>query len=266
MIWIILGSIALLIIAFFVYHVLKYRNNFRLIFLFGKKGCGKSSTLCKLAFKYIRRGWTVYSTEPIPGTRQIPPEAIGFYEMEPKSVVLIDEVGLIWHSRDFKTFPKEVRSWFKLQRHRKLRVYMCSQSFDVDKSVRDLCDEMWLLTNFANCISYQKRIVKKFAVVEASGESESRIVENLKIDSLLLAPFGSRRFVWIPRYAKYFDSFAVDPLLPRNYEARAVTDPKLRRYLRLDRRPRRFSLTVIKTRLRNGGARYKRSRRGKSKA
>lgn len=235
MIWLILSFICLVFLSVFLYFVVRYRNNFRLIFLFGKKGCGKSSTLCKLAFLYIRKGWTVYSTEPIPGTHRLPPESIGWYELEPKSVILIDEVGLIWHSRDFKSFPKEVRSWFKLQRHRKLRVYMCSQSFDVDKSVRDLCDEMWLLTNFANCISWQKRILKKFDVVEASGEAESRIVENLKIDSLLLWPFGSRKIVWIPKYAKYFDSFQVDPLRPFNYEYYEVTDPKLRKLLLLDR-------------------------------
>ena len=56
--------------------------------IFGKKGSGKSTTLCKLALKYLDKGWKVYSTEPIPGTYQIKPEQVGFIQFEPHSVIL----------------------------------------------------------------------------------------------------------------------------------------------------------------------------------
>ena len=69
-------ALSLILVIFgFAYFSIRFRNPFRLIFLFGKKGCGKSSTLCKLAFDYIRKGWTVYSTEPIPGTYLLPPQS-----------------------------------------------------------------------------------------------------------------------------------------------------------------------------------------------
>ena len=41
----------------------KYCNPYKLIFVFGKKGSGKSTLLSKLAYKYLKQGKTVYSTE-----------------------------------------------------------------------------------------------------------------------------------------------------------------------------------------------------------
>lgn len=96
----------------------KYLNPYKLTMVFGKKGAGKTTLLTKLCFRYLKRGWKVYSTEPIPGAYLIEPSDIGYKKIPPRSVLLIDEIGLIWHSRDFKSFPKEVRRWFKYQRHR----------------------------------------------------------------------------------------------------------------------------------------------------
>ena len=47
----------------------------------------------------------------------------------------------------------EVVEFFRYQRHHKLTIYMFSQSFDVDKKLRDLCDELYLLKSFARVFS-----------------------------------------------------------------------------------------------------------------
>ena len=54
---------------------------------------------------------------------------------ESPSVIFIDEVGMIWDNRDFASFAHCVRDWFKLQRHYKCKVYLFSQSFDIDKKL-----------------------------------------------------------------------------------------------------------------------------------
>ena len=41
----------------------KYLNPYKLVFVFGKKGSGKSTLIQKLSNKYYKNGWTVYSTE-----------------------------------------------------------------------------------------------------------------------------------------------------------------------------------------------------------
>jgi hypothetical protein len=66
-----------------------------------------------------------------------------------------------------------------------------------------------------NCFSVARRVTKKITVVHAdhSAQGESKIADDYNIDSLLLAPFGSVRITYIPRYVKYFKSFD-PPALP----------------------------------------------------
>ena len=199
-------------LAVFHFSTRKYLNPYKLIFIFAKKGQGKSTLLTKMALHHLRRGWEVFSTEPIPGCHLISPEDIGYFEFPPHSLIVIDEIGMIWDNRNFKNFKPEVRDWFKLQRHRKCKVICASQSFDVDKKIRDLADDMFLLQKKFRVFSYGKRILKILDITEATGDSESRIVDNLKFDSILWFWAGSRILTFIPAWTKYFNTFAAPEL------------------------------------------------------
>lgn len=213
--------ILLLIPPFFlsialVFHLLtkKYLNPYKLTFIFAKKGGGKTTTLTKIAINHLKNGWNVYTTFPVPGCYLITYADIGPYEFKDHSVIIIDEVGMVWDNRDFKKFETKVRDWFKLQRHRHCKCYMASQDFDVDKKIRKLCDSMYLLENRGRIWSYGKRIVCTMNIVEATGNagSESRIVDQLKYDSLFFFWCGSRMLTYIPHWVPYFNSFAAPPL------------------------------------------------------
>lgn len=197
-----------------------YLNPYKLIFIFAKKGQGKSTLLTKMALQHLRRGWTVFSTEAIPGCYKIEPDDIGFVEFPPHSLVVIDEVGMIWDNRGFKNFKPEVRDWFKLQRHRKVKVIMASQSFDVDKKIRDLADDMFLLQKKLRVFSYGKRILKIMDIVEATGnkDAESRIVDQLKFDSIFFFWAGSRTLTFIPAWTKYFDTYSAPALKEKEFD------------------------------------------------
>ena len=205
-------------IAIFHFATRKYVNPYKLTMIFGKKGSGKSTLLTKLALQYQKQGIPVFSTEEIPGCYLISAEEIGYVELPSNSVLLVDEVGMIWDNRNFKTFKPEVRDWFKLQRHRKIRVYLFSQTFDIDKKIRDLTDEMYLVEKKLRVFSYAKRILKRTVLNKSSAEAPSKIDEDLVFDSLLLFWCGSRRFTFIPKYAKYYDSFEAERLLEREFE------------------------------------------------
>lgn len=193
----------------------KFLNPYKLIFIFGKKGSGKSTLLTKYALFYLKRGWNVYSTEGCPGTFKISPKDVGFAQFPPRSVIIVDEVGMIWDNRGFKTFPQEVRDYFKLQRHYKHVVILASQTFDVDKKIRDLADEMYLVEKKLRVFSYAKKILRRTVLLEstASQGGESRISEDLVYDSLFFFWAGSRKLTYIPKYTQYFDSF-IAPGLP----------------------------------------------------
>lgn len=180
--------------------------------IFGKKGSGKSSYLAKLAVIYKRKHYNVYTNMDdlnLSGVRHIDPKQIGEFVPEPHSVVLLDEVGMLYDNRNYKEFKPAVRDFFKLQRHYKCIVYLASQSFDIDKKLRDLTDEMYLCTCVSGLFGVVRPITKKITLTEASSFGESRIADNLKFKWI---------FAWkvnfLPRYSKYFQSF----LLPdHNY-------------------------------------------------
>lgn len=201
-------------LLFFLFHFLtkKYVNPYKLTMVFGKKGSGKSTLLVKLAYKFIAKGWNVYSTERIDGCFLIDYNDIGFVQFPPNSVLLIDEVGMIWDNRQFKNFKNEVRDWFKLQRHYRVRVYLFSQTFDIDKKLRDLTDDMYLCTCIARVFSYAKRIRRKTVLTKPLGDAPSRIDEELRFDSFLFAFFGSRMLTFIPAWSNFFDSHSVPSL------------------------------------------------------
>lgn len=174
--------------------------------IFGKKGSGKTTTLTKLALQHQKKGWKVYSTIDIPGCYIFDVEEIGKKTFPENSCILIDEVGMIWDNRDFKNFKPEVRDFFKFQRQYKLKVYLFSQTFDIDLKLRNLTDEMYLLTNQFRIFSVQRRILKRITISNASnnGSSVSSLVDEYKFDSIL---FGGLKFTFIPRYVYYFKSY-----------------------------------------------------------
>lgn len=191
---------------------LKYKNPYRLTMIFGKKGSGKSTTLTRIAIQARRDGKEVYANIPLPGAHMISEQDVGFYNIPPESVLIIDEAGMIWDNRHFKNFKPEVRDWFKLQRHHRVRVYLASQTFDIDKKIRDLCDDMYLIECRFRIFAYGRRILRKITLTKPMGDQESRITEELAFDSILFCWAGSRLCTLIPRYAGVFDSFQVDTL------------------------------------------------------
>lgn len=223
-------TVLVLVVLFFVCPLAlklftrRYANPYKLYMVFGKKGSGKSTYLVKLALKYIKKGWIIYTNMDdlmLPGVRWFNLDHLGAYVPEQNSVLLLDEVGMIWDARDYKNFKPSVRDFFKLQRHYHVICYLASQTFDIDKKLRDLTDGMFLHVNIMNVLSVGKRIYKKIVLTESTSEAESRISENLKFAFPL-----NWSFTWIPRYAKYFDSYDVPemPKLPYREQSGSQSD------------------------------------------
>lgn len=189
--------------------------------------------MTKLSLQYQKKGWHVYCDREIPGAIRFETKDFGKYEFPPFSLILVDEVGLVWDNRNFKSFPEHVKVYFKYQRQYKHVVYLFSQSFDIDKKIRDLTDHLYIVQNFFNCFSIARRVTKTVTVVHAdkSAQGESKIVDDYHIDSLLLAPFGSVRLTYIPKYAKYFSSYNPPALPP--FEGEPLPGPERRRPARL---------------------------------
>ena len=235
-------------VAAYLFHIAtkKYLNPYKLTMVFGKKGSGKSTLMVRLAYEYLAMGWTVFCTERLDGCIHIDYNDIGFKNIPPNSLLLVDEVGMIWDNRNFKNFKTEVRDWFKLQRHYKVKVVLFSQTFDIDKKLRDLTDDMFLCTNVARVFSWAKRITRRIILVQPGPESPARIDEELAFDWLLFWPFGSRILTFIPKWAPYFDSHNCPELDPAEWQPEPELNiPKMLQKAR--KRSRKRSLRKSRT-------------------
>lgn len=200
--WIILIVLTIVIAA--VILMRKWNNPYLCVMVFGKKGSGKTTLLVRRMTEYHKKGYSVYTTIPevtLPYVIHIKHEDIGEYVGKPKSLLCLDEAGTYFDARKFKTFRDSVSDYFRFQRHYKNVVYLASQSFDVDKRIRSLVDKFYLCGKIGP-VSYAREIQRKIVLTEPFGDTESRIADQLKF-----VPFGIV-LTWIPRYARYFLSFA----------------------------------------------------------
>lgn len=217
--YIICGSFLFIIIWHFTTR--KYINPYKLYFYFGKKGSGKSTLLSKLAYENLKKGHQVYSQEVmsfkirtkafhkkvILSTIPFEPSHIYDYSFPYGSVILIDEASLLWSNRDFKNFDKKIVNWFQQQRKCKVSVHLFSVSFDIDKKIRDLCDEMYIVRKYMRVLTVARHVVRKPVIVHPMGDAPASIQDDIIEDGLILAPFGGIKVTLIPKWSKYFDSF-----------------------------------------------------------
>lgn len=104
-------------LAFLVWSARRYANPYKLVFIFGKKGAGKSCYMVRKMLWYIRHGWHVYTDMEdirIPGVRIITVQDLSVFQPEPHSALFLDEVGISMDNRSFKTFPPGLRDFFQV--------------------------------------------------------------------------------------------------------------------------------------------------------
>lgn len=195
----------------FIYYSKKFSNPYILTMIFGKKGSGKTTLLTKLSIKYNKMGYKVFSNVEIFGCYKLNIKDIGYKDFPINSVILIDEVSLIWDNRNFKSFDMNIAKYFRLMRHHKNICFMFSQTFDIDKKLRDLCDQMYLLVNIGGFLSIAKKIKKVPTLHQPQkDESGSATTEGFITEDYSFYSIFSWIFTFIPRYIKFFNSFELE--------------------------------------------------------
>lgn len=200
----------------FIYWIFRMKNPYTLSFLFGKMGVGKSGLITKYALSDLvsKDFKKVYTSIGVPGTYKFDPADIGKgFTFEPYSSIYIDEMGLVYNSRDFKSFPKEAREWFKYLRQSKCKVTIFSQSPDIDKSIRDLAHFYGILRRVGPIVILFD--VAKNIDVGQDIEGNGQLIDNY----FKLGILGGIHFYYLPRYFGLWDSFdpPYKPLIESEY-------------------------------------------------
>lgn len=186
-----------------------FKNDYLLKIIFGRKGSGKSTLLTKYSIMFNKLGWHVFSDSPIFGTYKLNADWMGVYDFPENSVLLIDEGAITFHQRNWKQFKTTMKDFFVMQRHKRVYVIVASQSFNLDKVIRDLSDQLFLLVNYMGIFTVAKRIHRGTKLVNQENDGDGFIGDSYTWD---LPWYWD--FVYIPRWVKFFNSYRSDPLPP----------------------------------------------------
>lgn len=200
---------------YFSYDFKRVSYDFTLIF--GKKGSGKTSFMTMCAQKYHKYGITVLCTEPdIDNTFYLDPQYLGKYWLPENTVLLIDELSVMFNSRDFKNTSKDVLKWFKYSRHNKIKVIAFTQVYDdSDKQIRNLADKLYVAKNMGAFATYRR--INKVLTLKVNDSGTGEIIDSFEYTPILRK--GSIMFCSLKKWRKHFDSFSRLPVpdLPANF-------------------------------------------------
>lgn len=205
----------------------KYLNPYKLNVFIGKKGSGKSTLLTKLTVSYLKGGRAVYSTEKVTikaprkfrkqgietiSTKSLDPNKLFVMKFEEGSVLMIDEANLYggYDNRQFKQMDPRTIEWYRLQRHYKVSVNLFTQSWDLDRKIRSLTDQFWIVRKYFRVFVIARRVIMRPVIVHPTGDAAARVADDFVEDSILMVPFGGAKAAFIPYWVKYFDSFKLN--------------------------------------------------------
>lgn len=191
-----------------IWHMLtrKYLSPYTFTLVFGKKGVGKSLSMQKDILKHLKRGWKVYadSNTNIKDVVMIDASKIYTYRFPRNSLIVIDEINLLWDNRDFKKFDKNIQDWFREQRKKGIKIIAYSQTFDCDKKLRDLTDTLAIQRKFMRVWTVRRYYVKTPRIISAEEARDTARIADDYVKVPLL--FRGIDFTYIPKYIKHYDT------------------------------------------------------------
>lgn len=213
---------------------------------FGSPGAGKTTQICKLlkqnGDRYLHTFCNFDLNEEYNIAQSVSSEkmkTLGQWTFPENSYIAIDEAGIEYNNRKFKTFPQYTIEWFKLHRHYKCDVDIFSQSFeDMDITLRRLATQYWHMRGIGR--KYGITILRRCYKYVMVDELTHQIVDGYRLEKpiwILLQPLRLLGFGYIfPQlhgwkltfrlpYYKYFDTYA-HPDLPELTTSSPIGKPQ----------------------------------------
>lgn len=135
---------------------------------------------------------------------------LGKWTLPPNSYLCVDESGIEYNSRKYKSLPQETIAWYKLYRHYEVKIIdFVSQSWeDMDVTIRRLADELWYLRKLGP-FTLARRIYRWTGIDKETHQITDMYKFGSFIRRILPPPFHRKDwyFVFRPFHYKHFDSY-----------------------------------------------------------
>lgn len=157
---------------------------------------------------------------------------LGSWTFPRGSYIAIDEAGIEYNNRKFKSLDQDTIKWYKLHRHYGVDISIWSQSWDdMDITLRRLADRLYYIRKIGP-FTLIRRVYKRVTV----DKQTEQIIDGYRMVSMfwlllkpvyfasflllglgfffkLVLPFDEIKLVWRRPYYKFFDTHAA-PQLP----------------------------------------------------
>lgn len=164
---------------------------------FGNPGCGKTTLACRELFRAKKKYQFTFANFgcKCATVDDVSLKDLGCWSFPPCSYIAIDEAGIEYNSRKFKTLSQDTIKWFKLHRHYRCDISVWSQSWDdMDVTIRRLADRLYYLRKIGP-FTLVRRVYKRVTVDKQS----EQIIDGYRMVNML----------WLLLKPLYFASFAL---------------------------------------------------------
>ena len=175
---------------------------------FGVPGSGKTTFAAYLAKKRLKKKGKVLANVPIKGTYQVERSDIGHYMID-NCMLLIDEAGVDYNNRKYKSFTDEEVYFFKYHRHYNVDIAIFSQGYDdMDKKLRTLATRLYIVKK-----SILPGFIKRKLITKRIGIDK---MTKQIIDQYSFAIFGTK-YIYCPKLWKLFNSYSYKELPEKEF-------------------------------------------------
>lgn len=197
---------------------------------FAPPGVGKSSLCARFAFwehvkskLHMQTYDRVMCNFPVKYTYQFTKDDIGSYDLSwdvesnsrKSTLVLYDEASTDFHARFYKAMSISQIEHFKKHRKYNEDIAVFSQSFDVDKVIRELAPRLYYLKPCTFLPYHIKALrISKFMNVD---NEQHDMCDGFKLDPWFLRIFTTRRY-YLPFYWGMFDSWDPPELKHKEFD------------------------------------------------
>lgn len=161
--------------------------------------------------KNWKRPYPVWSNVPISGPLRLNAKEDLGVNMIQDGKIIIDEAGVEFNNRDYKSFPKPAIKFFKYHRHYGVSVDVFSQSFeDMDVALRRLAQNFYVVKRSAiPCFVVTKLIRRKVGVDDKSHQLCDLYAFGF--------PVLDTKWIFCPPLWRMFNSYDFDPLPEKDW-------------------------------------------------